>query len=73
VAAAAPGLNGHHDPAVKVQYSKRLPQCDEELSRIDARHRIQIASDVHTNRSDGSWVAEAKTNGIRIAEIEELV
>src|SRR5512147_1264703 len=67
-AAAAPARGNRAE--IAVQYSKRLPQGDEDLSRFESRRRIKVVTDVNAHRADRRRVAESGADGIRVLRAE---
>src|SRR5260370_11294344 len=52
--------------------SKRLPQADEKLRRIETRDRIQVAANIEPYRPDRGLITQAQAHGIAISRKEVL-
>src|SRR6478735_7057857 len=69
----APGCSDAHDhPAVKVECSKCLPQCNEDLRCLDAWDRIQVTADIKSDRTHRRDVAKAHAERVGVSAVEVL-
>src|SRR5262245_27896248 len=51
---------------VEVRYSKRLPQSNKDLCRLDSRQRIQVAAEIDSDRAHRCCVAQADTDRVAV-------
>src|SRR5262245_31706772 len=56
----------HDHQAVKVECSKCLPQCNEELRCFNAGDRIQVAADIKSDRAHRRNVAKSHADVIAV-------
>src|SRR5947208_16968366 len=71
---AAAGLAAlRNNLVVNVRYSKRLPQCNEDLRGADTGDRLQVMTDIDSDRTDGCGVTQPETDraGVVGTEVPE--
>src|SRR2546423_162281 len=49
-----------------VRYSKRLPQGNKDLGRLDSCNRIKVATDIESNRAHRCGISGADADGVCI-------
>ncbi len=61
-----------NNPEVEVRCSKRLPQSNKDLCRLDSLQRIQVVAEIDSDRAYRCCLAQADTDGVAVLICEVL-